>query len=125
METAPLATYLEHLARGELAFQKTEDGTPVFFPRLVAPVSGDTGLTWHLSAGLGRIYAVTTIHPKGEAPYNVSLIDMDEGFRLMSRVEGMDAVSVQIGARVRFRAGKDAGGGPIPLFDPIQPEMAP
>ena len=40
METAPLTTYLEHLARGELAFQKAEDGTPVFFPRLVAPGGG-------------------------------------------------------------------------------------
>jgi uncharacterized OB-fold protein len=116
---APLDVYIAHLARGELAFQRTPEGTPVFFPRLAAPGSGATDLQWHVSAGLGTVYAATTIHPKGEAAYNVSLIDMDEGFRLMSRVEGIDAAAVKIGMRVRVRVIRDAEGTPMPVFDAL------
>jgi uncharacterized OB-fold protein len=123
--TSPLDVYMSHLARGELAFQRTREGTPVFFPRLVAPGSGETDLQWHVSAGFGTVYSATTIHPKGEAAYNVSLIDMDEGFRLMSRVEGIDAAAVKIGMRVRVRIIHDAEGTPMPVFDALAPEKAP
>jgi uncharacterized OB-fold protein len=119
---APLETYRAYLARGELAFQRAPDGTPVFFPRLVAPRSGATDLQWHVSAGLGTVYSATTIHPKGEPDYNVSLIDMDEGFRLMSRVEGVDVASVTIGMRVRVRISQEADGPPLPVFDALAPE---
>ena len=122
--TAPLQTYRAHLAQGELAFQRAPDGTPVFFPRLVAPRSGATDLQWHVSAGLGTVYSTTTIHPKGEPDYNVSLIDMDEGFRLMSRVEGVDPASVAIGMRVRVRISQEADGTPLPVFDALAPENA-
>jgi uncharacterized OB-fold protein len=94
----------------------------VFFPRLVAPRSGATDLQWHVSAGLGTVYSATTIHPKGEPDYNVSLIDMDEGFRLMSRVEGVDVASVTIGMRVRVRISQEADGPPLPVFDALAPE---
>jgi uncharacterized OB-fold protein len=122
--TAPLETYLSYLQRGELAFQRTPDGTPVFFPRLVAPGSGETDLQWHISAGLGTVYAATTIHPKGEPAYNVSLIDMDEGFRLMSRVDGVDPPAVRIGMRVRVRIAPDMAGIPSPVFDVLPQEQA-
>jgi uncharacterized protein len=122
---APLETYLAHLARGELAFQRTRDGRPVFFPRLAAPRTGETDLEWQVSAGLGTVYSATTLHPKGEPAYNVSLIDMDEGFRLMSRVEGVAAASVGIGMRVRVRIARDEDGTPVPVFDALVPEGTP
>ena len=122
--TAPLETYLAHLARGELAFQRTSDGRAVFFPRLVAPGSGESDLQWHVSAGLGTVYSATTIHPKSEPAYTVSLIDMDEGFRLMSRVEGIDPLSVRIGMRVRVRIAPDRDGIPSPMFDALPQEQA-
>ena len=121
--TAPLETYLAHLAKGELAFQRAPDGTAIFFPRLVAPRSGATDLQWHVSAGLGTVYSATVIHPKGEPAYNLSLIDMDEGFRLMSRVEGVDAASVSIGMRVRVRIAQGSDGAPLPVFDAIAQEQ--
>jgi uncharacterized OB-fold protein len=40
-----------------------------------------------VSKGRGTVYATTVVHPAEGAPYNVALIDCDEGFRLMSRVE--------------------------------------
>src|SRR5262249_16256057 len=42
-ESSPLSTYLEHLERGELAYQFSVDaGRPVFFPRVLCPFTGST-----------------------------------------------------------------------------------
>ena len=121
---SPLARYRDHLARDELAFQVAADGTPVFFPRVLAPGTGEADLAWRTSAGLGTVYATTTVHARGEPPYNVALIDMDEGFRLMSRVEGIDAARVRIGLRVKARVHRDANGPPYPAFDALATEPA-
>ena len=53
--------------------------------------------TWRVSAGHGTVYATTTARPRDGEPYDVSLIDLDEGFRMMSRVAG----GGRIGQRVR------------------------
>ena len=117
-EQSPLGTYIEHIKKGELAYQVTEDGKPVFYPRAVAPQTGGK-LEWRVSKGLGTVYSTTTMHFKGEAPVNVALIDMDEGFRLMSRVEDIDAMDVKIGMRVKLRTHPgDEKQPPYPVFTP-------
>ncbi|MGZ8264254.1 MAG: Zn-ribbon domain-containing OB-fold protein [Burkholderiales bacterium] len=117
-EKSPLGTYLEHLRKGELAYQVTQDGQVVFYPRAVAPVTGGD-LEWRVSKGLGTVYSTTVVYYKNEAPLNVALIDLDEGFRLMSRVEDIDATSVKIGMRVRFRTHPgDEKQPPYPVFVP-------
>ena len=123
LETSPRATFVEHCRRGELAYQvPAGGGSPVFYPRLVAPRSGETALEWRKSAGLGTVYATTTLSRKGEAPYNVSLVDLDEGFRMMSRVEGVAPESVRIGLRVRVLFVEGAEGEPpYPVFRPLDP----
>ena len=56
------------------------------------------------------------IYPKGQAPYNVALIDLDEGFRMMSRVEDLPAEQVSIGMRVKLKMTKDKEGRALPVF---------
>ena len=114
---SPLARFREHLERGELAYQfDPVSGRPVFFPRVIGPGTG-SALEWRVSAGKGTVHAVTVISPRGEPPYNVVLVDLDEGFRLMSRVEEMPAEAVHIGMRVRSRVHVPAeGGAPYPVF---------
>lgn len=119
-EQSPLGVYLEHLKKGELAFQVAEDGAAVFYPRAVAPRTGGR-LEWRVSKGLGTVYSTTAMHFKGEAPLNLALIDMDEGFRLMSRVEDIDAAAVTIGMRVKFRAHPGSEKEPpYPVFTPAE-----
>ena len=119
-QQSPLGTYLEHLKKGELAYQVSEDGKAVFYPRAVAPVTGSANLQWRTSKGLGTVYSTTVVHHRNEAPLNVALIDMDEGFRLMSRVEDIDAMQVKIGMRVKFRAHPgDEKQPPYPVFTPL------
>lgn len=119
--TSPLAQYQEFLVRGELAYQIDADDRPVFFPRVLAPVGFEGTLTWKVSKGLGTVYATTHIAPKGESAYNVALIDMDEGYRLMSRVEGIPADRVRIGMRVKVRIHPGEGDqDPYPVFDVLE-----
>lgn len=118
---SPRAIYLEHLRAGHLAYQRASDGRAVFYPRLAQPGTGSTELSWAFSAGLGTVYATTAMHHRNEQPLNLALIDMDEGFRIMSRVEGPAAQQVRIGMRVRFQAvAASDDAEPYPVFHPVE-----
>jgi hypothetical protein len=117
IERSPLAVYESHLDKGELAYQ----WSAVFYPRVLCPYTGSDRLEWRLSKGLGTVHATTVVHPREGAPYNVALIDIDEGFRLMSRVEDIAPREVKIGMRVRFRVHRPGGGEPpCPVFFPAE-----
>lgn len=117
-ERSPLSVYLDYLKDGQLAYQVASDGKPIFFPRVLAPGSGDTSLEWRVSKGVGTVYSTTVMYPRREAPYNVSLIDMDEGYRLMSCVAGIDPIEVRIGLRVSATVERDEIDIPYPVFHP-------
>jgi len=121
MEQSPLAIYQAHLDRGELAYQwSPAAGRAVFYPRLVCPFSGSTELEWRIASGLGTVYATTVTYPFQGDGHNIVLIDCDEGFRLMSRVEEIDPLAVRIGMRVRFRVHPAEGEQPAyPVFVPL------
>ena len=116
---SPLATYHRHLRAGELAYQfSPAAGKAVFFPRLVCPFSGSSDLEWRISEGMGTVHATTVVYPREGDPYNISLIDLDEGFRMMSRVEGVAPLEVRIGQRVKVRIVAQSGEeAPLPVFD--------
>jgi uncharacterized OB-fold protein len=118
---APYATYLTHLREGKLAYQySAAGGQPVFFPRAVSPFDIDETLEWRVSGGLGSVYSTTVVHVRDKPSYNVALIDCDEGFRLMSRVEGCAPETIQIGMRVRLQVQPGSGEDePIPVFLPV------
>jgi len=118
---SPLATYIAHLRRGELGYQFSPSvQQTVFYPRVIAPASGAADLEWRVSKGMGTVHATTVVHPQQGAPYNVCLVDVDEGFRMMSRVEDIEPTRVTIGLRVKFRVHKPAGDeDPYPVFTPV------
>jgi uncharacterized protein len=121
-QDAPLKTYLAHLARGDLAYQfSPEAGRAVFYPRVICPFTGSARLEWRISKGLGTVHATTVVYPAEGKPFNVALIDCDEGFRLMSRVEDIAPELVRIGQRVRFRVHQPGGEEPpCPVFFPVE-----
>lgn len=93
-------------------------GRHVFYPRVAEPVTGARDLEWVTASGLGTVYASTVIRPKPpQQPYNVVLVDLDEGPRMMSRVEGLPPESVRIGLRVRARIAQE-NGKPLVVFMP-------
>lgn len=118
--TAPALAYAEGLAAGELRFQHCPACEhAVFYPRVLCPHCGAESLEWRTSSGLGTVYATTVLHKRGADPYNVCLVDLDEGFRMMSRVEGIAPESVAIGARVRV-AVVAQDSEPLAMFRPAE-----
>ena len=122
MNGSPLAVYQAHLDKGELDYQWSPEATrAVFYPRVICPFTGSDRLEWRVSAGRGTVYATTVTHPREGAPYNIALVDCDEGFRLMSRVEDIAPEAVKIGMRVKFRVHRPGGDEPPhPVFVPVE-----
>lgn len=116
--TSPYGIYLEYARRGQLAYQRDAAGRAVFYPRHI-DLDHAEAPHWAVSKGLGQVYASTTLYERDGSTRNVSLIDLDEGFRMMSRVEGIPAHAVTIGLRVAvdFVTQDDA---PLAIFRPVE-----
>ncbi|MEN4922070.1 OB-fold domain-containing protein [Achromobacter spanius] len=85
----------------------------VFYPRMICPHCGADKLAWTEPDGRGAVYSTTVVRRKPDAggDYNVALIDLREGVRLMSRVEGIAPDAVRIGMGVRARVIRQNGQG--------------
>lgn len=127
-QTIPLATpsgvqalHQAALDEGRLLIQRCAGcGQHVYFPRESCPHCGSAELGWVAPTGQGTVYAVTTVRRKPDAggDYNVSLVDLDEGVRLMSRVDNIKPLDLKIGQRVQARVQLTDGRGLV-LFDPL------
>ncbi|MCD6076082.1 MAG: nucleic-acid-binding protein containing a Zn-ribbon [Ramlibacter sp.] len=118
----PLAEYHEHLRAGRFMLQHCATCRAVVFsPRLYCPACKSDALRWQPAAGGGTVYAVTVIarRPDKGGDYNVVLVDLDDGPRMMSRVVGVPAYEVRIGMRVRALITPGSGDEePLVEFEP-------
>jgi uncharacterized OB-fold protein len=113
------AQYQQALNEGRFVIQHCDGcGRAVHYPREVCPHCGSDQLHFKPALGTGTVYAVTTVRRKPEAggDLNVSLIDLDEGPRLMSRVANLPPDQVRIGLRVRARVAQEQGASLL-VFD--------
>lgn len=101
----PEEEWRRYLAEGRFMIQRSAgSGRHVFYPRIAAPGTGEQDLEWVEASGRGTIYAATITRKKDPAEsYNVVLVELAEGPRLMSRVDGIDNDAIQIGMSVRAR----------------------
>lgn len=112
----PAEVYKRYLESGRLGFQRCSGcGAAVFYPRVVCPACGSADLAWETSSGRGVVYATTAVYRRDAEPYNVVLVDLEEGFRMMSRVEGLPAERVEVGTKVRLRMDRE-DDEPVPVF---------
>src|SRR5581483_11697236 len=101
-------SFWQGCAAGTLRYQRCDAcGRAQFYPRpFCARCGGATD--WALSDGCGTVYAVTRVSRAPSAdfaalvPYDILLVDLDQGFRMMAH----GAPGLAIGERVRmsFRA---------------------
>ncbi len=115
----PEAQFRAFLKQGRFMIQRSRStGKHVYYPRVAVPGSGETDLDWVEAAGTGTVYA-TTVNRTRDGNTNLAIIELDEGPRMMSRVEGVPAETVKIGQRVKARiAVEDAAE--IILFEVAQ-----
>jgi uncharacterized protein len=112
----PEAEFQAFLRQGRFMIQRSRSsGEYVFYPRVAAPRSGAADLEWVAASGLGRIYSITVNRTRTES-YNIALVQLDEGPRLMSRIDGVE--TAPIGTRVRARIVEE-GDRPLLVFEMV------
>jgi uncharacterized protein len=123
---APETQFRSGLSEGRFILPRcSQTGRTVWYPRTISPYSGQPLTEWHEVSGLGTVYSVTTIHRKADrgGDYNVALVDLDEGIRMMSSIRSAAPGSIDIGLRVRARIDADETGEPLVTFVPLTLEV--
>ena len=121
----PASQWAAALRHGKLQIQRCGAcSRHVFYPRRLCPFCHSEQLDWVSVDGRGTVHAVTVVARSANrgGDYNVVLVDLIEGVRMMSRVEGVAAAAVTIGMPVRARI--DTGpDGPVVVFVPELPRQ--
>ena len=103
----PDQDFQRFLATGRLMLQRSiSSGRYVFPPRIAEPGSGSRDLEWIEASGDGTVYSLTIVAQRQPAEdYNVALIDLAEGPRLLSRLDGLAGLGPEslLGAAVRVK----------------------
>lgn len=116
--------YFEGVAQQELRYQQCSDCDRTLFPpRRFCPICASENLAWKTSErGQGKIYSHTRVDfgalPEfaADMPYIIAIVELDEGFRMLTRVKVADVNNVKCEDRVEVSF---APGGPaVPYFRP-------
>jgi uncharacterized OB-fold protein len=110
-------------ARGELLFQHcTHCGGSTHTPAIVCAHCGSRQLVWTPSSGRGTVYSWTIVWrpqtPAFTLPYVPIIVDLEEGWQMLSNLVGCphDAVHVGLAVEVTFHPLADASA--LPYFRP-------
>ena len=86
-------TFWEKAKKHEIWIQKCHDCKRFrFYPRSICPYCLSYNTKWTKVAGNGKIYSFTVSHRpaspafKEDVPYNIAIIELEEGVRLMSKI---------------------------------------
>ncbi|MER6094239.1 Zn-ribbon domain-containing OB-fold protein [Streptomyces bluensis] len=93
-------------------------------PQPFSPYDLSTDLEWKQSQGLGTIYSYTVIwRPQTAAfdpPYVVAIVELDEGYTMLSNIVDCDPGDLEVGSRVHvdFREVRPDGWAPMFALGP-------
>jgi uncharacterized protein len=82
-------------------------GKRFFYPRALCPHCHSAAVEWMTASGRGTIYSFTVARRpagpafKGDVPYVVALVELEEGPRLMTNIVTTDVNGVRIGQKVK------------------------
>ena len=120
LEVGPERYFQDRIDEGRFLIQRSRSsGVYVFYPRTIAPGTGADDLEWVEPSGHGVVYSTTSVTPGkgGGEVYNISIIELAEGPRLLTRVIDIAPAEVHIGMKVRAKIGKIEGKAVV-LFAP-------
>ncbi len=98
--------YWEACQRGELLFQRCAKCHRITHtPAIMCAHCTARELSWEPSAGTGTVYSWTTVWrpqtPAFTVPYTAVIVDMDEGWQMLSNLIGCEHDAVHVGMRVQ------------------------
>ena len=99
--------FYRYCRKGQLRFQRCKDcGSWRHIPREMCPECGSFKWSWERSSGTGTIFswvvADRALHPQfaDETPYAPTVVEMDEGVRLLTEIVDCEPEDLEFGARV-------------------------
>lgn len=121
----PAEQFRAFLAQGRFMIQRSRSsGRCVFYPRVAEPGTGSEDLDWIEASGRGVVYATTVQRRRPPAAdLHLCLVDLEEGPRMMSRVEGVAPGDVRIGMPVQAVI-RTQEGEPFVAFVPAAEPVA-
>jgi uncharacterized protein len=119
----PVQRYQDALGAGKFLIQQCKGcGKHVFYPRVLCPFCGALELRWIEPTGRGVVYSTSVVRQKPEkgGDYNVALIELDEGPRMMSCVMDVAPDQVKIGMKVSAHIGLIDGHHAVVFYNKEQ-----
>jgi uncharacterized protein len=118
----PEQQFKNYLSEGKFMIQKSKSLNKFFFhPRVAFPGTGERDLEWVEASGNGIVYSTSCnrrLSEKG-GDFNISLITLQEGPRMMAKIEGVAPDKVVIGQKVKARI-SSLKGEPAIIFDIVE-----
>jgi len=117
--------FFDATLRGELLLQRcSRCGTWMwpYRPRCISCMSGE--LVWAPSQGTGTLYSYTLVHQlfhpgfADEIPYNVAMVDLAEGVRMITNVVGVADDELRIGMPLVVTFERISDALALPKFRP-------
>jgi uncharacterized OB-fold protein len=97
-------------------------GRSFFTPQICCPRCLSEEWTWAPSTGVGTVYSYTVCHrapePGFDPPYVLAIVDLDEGWHMLSNVVGCEPAGVSLGMRVRVAWHRLDDEIVLPVFEP-------
>ncbi len=110
--------FWEGCRKGRLRMQKCDDCGHIRYPiSHVCPKCLSTNFKWTDLSGLGEVFSYVVFHQlynkafEKDVPYNVALVQLEEGPRMYSNVIGVDNDAVKVGDKLEV------------AFDAVTPEV--
>lgn len=121
--TAQSAPHWDGCKEGVLRVQRCRSCSHfVFIPQPLCTKCQGLDLEWVESSGRGTLYSYTVVHrpqrPVFDVPYTVAIVELEEGWYMLTNLIGVDATDVKIGMslEVAFEAMSDEIT--LPFFRP-------
>ncbi len=104
-----------------LTVQRCSDcGSYVFIPQPCCGECQSEKLEWVESSGRGTLYSFSTVYrpqqPVFETPYTVVVVELDEGYHLLSNLIGVEPEDVEIGMPLEVFFEKKSDEITLPYF---------
>jgi uncharacterized protein len=121
--TALNKPFWEGCRQGRLLVQKCTECGELRYPAApVCPNCLGPASEWHALSGGGQVFSFTVFHRvyhpawAEKAPYNVALIELDEGVMMFSNVVDIANERVAVGMRVKVRFDRLTDEIDLPVF---------
>jgi uncharacterized OB-fold protein len=108
---------------GKLMVQRCTHCQRLRYPAaVVCPSCLSRDAEWQPVSGRGKVFSFVVFHRayhpawEGKVPYNVAMIELDEGPIMLSNVTGVDHAKIEVGLRVEAAFEAIDEGLSIPVF---------